>query len=81
MLDQKKFLIIGGILAVVIVVTLFVVLTRKKDAPDTSGGGNGDNFSPVAGLLSYFNGNIIILWLKWNPQQKNKGPLLFLLLT
>ena len=37
MLDQKKFLIIGGILAVVIVVTLVVVLTRKKDAPDTSG--------------------------------------------
>ena len=38
MLDQKKFLIIGGILAVVvIVVTLVVVLTRKKDAQDTSG--------------------------------------------
>ena len=60
MLDQKKFLIIGGILAVVIVVTLVVVLTRKKDAPDTSGAPSPSP-SPVPPVPPVPCGNVVTL--------------------
>ena len=65
MLDQKKFLIIGGILAVVvIVVTLVVVLTRKKDA--SGGGGGGDNFSPCGNIVTLPNGTQAICPIGWD---------------